>query len=261
MNCKCGDKEEKPDLLKVIKEKLSIELQSKPHLFDEIVLIEPLGVKEAIGDPAPYKDFALQRGEERLIEAAIKGSRGQAFTSYPCRWRGTLNEVLNLSLDLEKNRAIFVATTNALGHLLVLCDRTIHCKDQGPDRCGRRIAEYIASQAGPDVSVCIVGYQPAMVKHMAGLLGSDRVYVTDLNPKNIGNETFGVKILDGSTSVIEMAKNCHVGLITGSTIVNGTLNQLLNVFKEYGVKPYLYGTTAAAFAKFLGIERLCFEAM
>ena len=261
MTFKPANKDEQLNLLTAIRKKLLAEIVNRPNLLMQIVHIEPLGVKEAIGDPAPYKDFALQRGEERLTEATIIGFKGQAFTSYPSRWRGTLDEALNLSLDSEKNRAIFVATANALGRLLNLCDRTIHCKDQGPDKCGREMAEYIASQFGSEINIGIIGYQPAIVKHMVNFFGNDRVFVTDLNPDNIGNEVFGVKILNGSSCLVELAKNCHIGLITGSTLINGTLNEILDVFKEYGVKPYIYGTTAALPPKILGIERLCFEAI
>jgi len=206
MTFKPANKDEQLNLLTAIRKKLLAEIVNRPNLLMQIVHIEPLGVKEAIGDPAPYKDFALQRGEERLTEATIIGFKGQAFTSYPCRWRGTLDEALNLSLDSEKNRAIFVATANALGRLLNLCDRTIHCKDQGPDKCGREMAEYIASQFGSEINIGIVGYQPAIVKHMVNFFGNDRVFVTDLNPDNIGNEVFGVKILNGSSCLVELAK-------------------------------------------------------
>jgi len=261
MNFKSDNKEEQYNLLIAIRKKLLADLQNRPDLWSQVVHIEPLGVEEAIGDPTPYKDFALQRGEERLMEAKINDSKGQAFTSYPCRWQGTLDEALNLSLDSEKNRAIFIATANALGRLLDLCDRTIHCKDQGPDKCGRKMAEYIASKFGSGVNIGIVGYQPAIAKHLANFFGNDKVFVTDLNPDNIGNEVFGIKILDGSSCLIELAKRCQIGLITGSTLINGTFNKILDVFNKYRVKPYIYGTTAALPAKILDIERLCFEAI
>jgi len=261
MSFKSDNKEEQSNPLTAIRKKLLADLQDRPDLVSQVIHIEPLGVKEAIGDPTPYKDFALQRGEERLMEAKINDSKGQAFTSYPCRWKGTLDEALNLSLDSEKNRAIFVATSNALGRLLKLCDHTIHCKDQGPDKCGQKMVKHIASQFGSEINIGIVGYQPAIVKHIANFFGNDRVFVTDLNPDNIGNEVFGVKILDGSSCLVELAKRCQIGLITGSTLINGTLSEILDVFKEYGVKPYIYGTTAALPAKLLGIERLCFEAI
>jgi len=123
------------------------------------------------------------------------------------------------------------------------------------------MAEYIASKFGSGVNIGIVGYQPAIAKHLANFFGNDKVFVTDLNPDNIGNEVFGIKILDGSSCLIELAKRCQIGLITGSTLINGTFNKILDVFNKYRVKPYIYGTTAALPAKILDIERLCFDAI
>ena len=140
---KCNGNNESSDLLLHVRTIVLKKIKSLSHLLDESVLVEPLGVEEALGDPAPYKDFALQRGEEKLIEATLNGEKGQAFTSRPSRWRGTLEEVLLLPLNLEKNRAIFLATVNALGRHLGWDDHTIHCKDKAPDRCGRKMAEFI----------------------------------------------------------------------------------------------------------------------
>jgi len=95
---------------------------------------------------------------------------------------------------------------------------------------------------------------------MAELFGCDRVRVTDLNPKNVGKEAFGVTILDGSSSIRKLAKECRIGLVTGSALINGTLDDILALFKDNGIEVYLYGTTAAIPAALLGLERLCFEA-
>lgn len=247
-------------LLEDVKQKALLRLQHRPDLLEEVIMAEPLGVAEALGDPAPYKDFALQRGEEKLMEITIRGAKGQAFTSSPSRWRGKLREVFELNLALEKNRALFVASINAVGRLLLWDNNTIHCKDQEPDRCARRMAEFVAARLEPTHCVGIVGYQPAIVKRMAELLGSHRVRVTDLNPKNIGKNAFGVTILDGSSSIQRLAKECRIGLVTGSTLINGTLDDILFLFKESGIEVYLYGTTAAVPSALLGLERLCFEA-
>lgn len=247
-------------LLEDAKQKAWSRLQNTPDLLEEIVLAEPLGVAEALGDPAPYKDFALQRGEEKLMEVTVRGAKGQAFTSNPSRWRGRLREVFELNLALGKSRALFVASINAVGRLLGWGNNTIHCKDQEPDRCARRMAEFVATKVRPTDRVGIVGYQPAIIKHMAELFGCDRVRVTDLNPKNVGKEAFGVTILDGSSSIRKLSKECRIGLVTGSALINGTLDDILALFKDNGIEVYLYGTTAAIPAALLGLERLCFEA-
>ncbi|WP_286975353.1 Rossmann-like domain-containing protein [Acetomicrobium sp. UBA5826] len=257
---KCNGNNESSDLLLHVRTIVLKKIKSLSHLLDESVLVEPLGVEEALGDPAPYKDFALQRGEEKLIEATLNGEKGQAFTSRPSRWRGTLEEVLLLPLNLEKNRAIFLATVNALGRHLGWDDHTIHCKDKAPDRCGRKMAEFISETLAPSAKVGVIGYQPAIIKHMAEVLGKERVKLCDLNPHNIGKDVFGVRVLDGDTALDEIARECRVCLITGSTLVNSTLDRILQTMDNRGVKPFIYGTTGAIPAKLLGIERLCFEA-
>lgn len=257
---KCIENNKSSDLLLDVRKIVLKNIKSLSHLLDESVFVEPLGVEEALGDPAPYKDFALQRGEEKLIEATLNGEKGQAFTSRPSRWRGTLEEVLLLPLNLEKNRAIFLATVNALGRHLGWDDHTIHCKDKAPDRCGRKMAEFASETLDPSAKVGIIGYQPAIIKHMAEVLGKERVKLCDLNPQNIGKDVFGVRVLDGDTALEEIARDCRVCLITGSTLVNSTLDRILQTMETRGVKPFIYGTTAAIPAKLLGIERLCFEA-
>ncbi|MBC7323016.1 MAG: hypothetical protein H5T90_07930 [Acetomicrobium sp.] len=257
---KCIENNKSSDLLLDVRKIVLKKIKSLSHLLGELVLIEPLGVEEALGDPAPYKDFALQRGEEKLIEATLNGEKGQAFTSRPSRWRGTLEEVLLLPLNLEKNRAIFLATVNALGRHLGWDDHTIHCKDKAPDRCGRKMAEFISETLDPSAKVGVIGYQPAIIKHMAEVLGKERVKLCDLNPQNIGKDVFGVRVLDGDTALEEIARDCRVCLITGSTLVNSTLDRILQTMENRGVKPFIYGTTGAIPAKLLGIERLCFEA-
>lgn len=257
---KCIENNKSSDLLLDVRKIVLKNIKSLSHLLDESVFVEPLGVEEALGDPAPYKDFALQRGEEKLIEATLNGEKGQAFTSRPSRWRGTLEEVLLLPLNLEKNRAIFLATVNALGRHLGWDDHTIHCKDKAPDRCGRKMAEFVSETLDPSAKVGIIGYQPAIIKHMAEVLGKERVKLCDLNPQNIGKDVFGVRVLDGDTALEEIARDCRVCLITGSTLVNSTMDRILQTMENRGVKPFIYGTTAAIPAKLLGIERLCFEA-
>ncbi|SDX80231.1 Putative heavy-metal chelation [Acetomicrobium thermoterrenum DSM 13490] len=257
---KCIENNKSSDLLLDVRKIVLKNIKSLSHLLDESVFVEPLGVEEALGDPAPYKDFALQRGEEKLIEATLNGEKGQAFTSRPSRWRGTLEEVLLLPLNLEKNRAIFLATVNALGRHLGWDDHTIHCKDKAPDRCGRKMAEFVSEILDPSAKVGVIGYQPAIIKHMAEVLGKERVKLCDLNPQNIGKDVFGVRVLDGDTALEEIARDCRVCLITGSTLVNSTLDRILQTMENRGVKPFIYGTTGAIPAKLLGIERLCFEA-
>lgn len=64
-----------------------------------------------------------------MLEADFKGAKGQAFTSTPSTFEGSLKDI---SLDLHDNshdRSLFIASLNAVMKYLGKTDRTIHCKN------------------------------------------------------------------------------------------------------------------------------------
>ncbi len=61
------------------------------------VQVIPLTPEEAIGTPW-RRDFPIVVGKERVIEASVLGTKGQAFTDSPQHFEGTLADVLNLGL-------------------------------------------------------------------------------------------------------------------------------------------------------------------
>jgi hypothetical protein len=77
------------------------------------VRVRDLTPEEAIGTPED-RDYPLVKGRERLLEAEILGSRGQAFTDTPGDFSGTLKEVALLQLTDNRSRAVFIAALNAL---------------------------------------------------------------------------------------------------------------------------------------------------
>ena len=121
------------------------------------VNVKPLTPEEAIGSPT-RKDYPILEGQERIIEAEVLGARGQAFTDAPSHFSGRLCDVLELPLNTSGNRAIFLATTNALLHSLAEVDGVLHCKDDVPQRCAADIA-FAARQRGAR-SVGLIGFEP-----------------------------------------------------------------------------------------------------
>jgi molybdenum ABC transporter molybdate-binding protein len=227
---------------------------------NEVIVAEPLGVEDAIGDPSPYKDFPLLVGEEKLMEVRFRNGRGQAFTSCPARWQGTLEQVLNLPLQEERDRGLLIATLNALAADFGFADKTVHCKDGSPDLCGRAIAEHLVETFGRDHVVGIVGYQPAFVKRVAEVFGPERVRVTDLNPKNVGFQRFGVEIWHGERDLERLARESTLALVTGSALSNGSFDAVWDILKEHQVQAFCFGTTIAGIAALLDYPRFCFEA-
>jgi len=53
----------------------------------------PLKIHDAMGDPEE-KDYPLRKGKEKLMEATILDSRGQAYTDMYANYQGTLRGCL-----------------------------------------------------------------------------------------------------------------------------------------------------------------------
>ncbi|MDD2756864.1 MAG: hypothetical protein PHS80_15230, partial [Methanothrix sp.] len=133
---KLGDKMSKRDLLEEAKSRFIALLESQSNacqsvsLQDELVISRPLSVSEAIGDTG-RDDFPLIRGKEVLMQAVFRGAIGQAFTAASGGFRGSLGDVLEMPLDGPFERAVLIATMNAVLRYLGKIEGTIHCRDDG----------------------------------------------------------------------------------------------------------------------------------
>ena len=249
------------DSLEIARDRMKEKLREGANIpGKEKIVAEPLGVEEAIGDPSPYKDFPLLVGEEKLMEVRFRNGRGQAFSSCPSRWQGTLEEVFSLPLEDERNRGLLIATLNAVAAELGFAEKTVHCKDGSPDLCARTMAEHLLSTFGKNHVVGIVGYHPAIIKRVTDAFGPEHVRVTDLNPKNVGYQRFGVEIWHGERDLERLAKECSLALVTGSSLSNGTFDSVWQTLKDHQVQAFCFGTTIAGIAALLDYPRLCFEA-
>lgn len=201
----------------------------------------------------PSNEYALMRGKEFLVDCRVDHYHGEAFTDSPKPFKGKVIEVARMALGECGDRAIFFATLNAVLRAIGEIDRPIHCRKIDAERCGHHLAEYILNRFGR-VKVAHIGFQPGHVKASKAVF--DEVYVTDLNPENVGKVKFGIEILDGSMNE-DVIRKVDVACITGSAIVNGTLFKLLEWCKGYGTKYILYGVTMKGAAKLLGYEVFC----
>ena len=114
------------------------------------------------------------------------------------------------------------------------------------------MAEWIKEQRAEKVG--LVGLQPALLEALVRTLGPDNVMVSDL--AEAGKVHCGVMVLDGMDSS-EMFERCHLILMTGSTLVNGTINSLMKIAKHHRRRVVFYGTTIAGTAYLMGLERWC----
>ena len=233
------------------------EIVSEKGLMGSAITVsaKPLTTEEAIGNPI-RRDYPLIEGRERIIEARFMGARGHAFTDSPQNFEGTLSEVLGLSDDTNQNRAIYLATLNAVLRHLGMVRGTVHCKDEEPETCARHIARHIKETWG-NVRIGLVGLNPAIADALSRTFGSENVRITDRDRKNIGGEKYGITIWDGYTETEDLVKTSDLVLATGTTLGNGSFDMIWRLIRKYQ-KPYLfYGVTVAGISGLMGVERIC----
>ncbi len=230
---------------------------TKHQLSGEAVRVNigQLSAEQAIGAPK-RRDFVLLEGKEVIIEARFRDSFGHAFTSQPEEFEGTLDDVLNLALDTDSQRAIFVSTLNAVVAHLGLATGVRHCRDDEPEKCGAYIAQSLREGFGT-INIGLVGLQPAILENLVNVFGSGHVRCSDLNPENIGTEKYGVEIWDGKTRNPELVKWSHLVLATSSAIVNGTLDDICREAIQEDKHLIIFGVSGAGISALLGLERIC----
>jgi uncharacterized protein (DUF4213/DUF364 family) len=234
-----------------------VDLVDKHQLRGEAVKVAvgTLSPQQAIGNPA-RKDFPLLGGKEVMIEAQFRESCGQAFTSQPQNFAGILDNVLDLSLDTIDNRAIFVATLNAVTSYLGITKGARHCRDEEPEKCGTQIANNIADKYGK-IKILQIGYQPAMLENLIKKFGAACVQCSDLDTRNIGTEKFGIIIRDGITENKNLIDWCDLMLVTSSTNVNNTFDELYEATMAKRKQLITFGITGAGIAALLNLDRIC----
>lgn len=232
---------------------------SERKLGNEVVQVKvgTLSVKQAIGNPA-RQDYPLIEGREVMIEACFQGSFGQVFTDRPTDFTGPVDEIMGLDMNINANRALFIATLNAVMSHLGMVTGSRHCHDEEPEECAKQMARHIFEDTG-QVKLGMIGLQPAILENMAKTFGADNVRCTDLNPKNVGTLKYGAEIWDGRTDTTRIIDWSDLLLVTSSTIVNNTYDAINEMASSRGKRIINFGVTGAGVSVLLGLERLCFQ--
>lgn len=212
-----------------------------------------LSPEDAIG-ATKRQDYVILQGKERLLQASIMGCKGQAFTGAQGDFTGTLEDVLALPLTDDFQRAVYIATLNAVACYTGKVDNSIHCRNEGPELCARQAVDYFQKNYGRP-RILMIGYQPALAEALHNALAS--LIVLDLDPANIGQTKNGVLIRSGADDLKEYIASSDVIFATGSTICNATIDSIYNA----AIPLVLFGTTGAGAAALLGITRFCPEAI
>jgi hypothetical protein len=221
-------------------------LAEEYNLLNELVEIK---ISDTKLDTSRIKDYPLMSGKEILLRANFKGCGGDAFTDNPVEFEGTVEEVIK-----NGNNPAVVATLNAIMRYLGLIDRTIHCSGDEPEKCAKELAKMLKNENIKKIG--IIGFQPAFVKEIVNQFGADNVIVSDLNPENVGKIKHGAKIIHGEYNE-ELIKNSDIILATGSTVANGSFEEIYKLAKKHNKRIIFYGTTIAGVAKLLNLERFC----
>ncbi len=240
-------------ILESAKEKAVQRLKEEGRLEQNVIIeAKVLSPEEAIGNPEEY-DFPLLKGKERIVEAQYNGAKGHAFTDMYGGFSGTLNQVLCMPSTNNFRRALQVATINALCQHWGLTTNTVHCREDQPQTCARECLEYLRDNYPQAQKISLVGYQPAMADVLSKTYALN---ILDLDKDNIGRKRFGTVVLDGKTEMASALRWADVILSTGSSVVNGTIDAII---QKAGDTPLIfYGVTIAGPAALLGLPRLCF---
>jgi len=231
----------------LIKKKFKAMIEERDLGSEKVsVTARTLTPEEAIGHPE-HSDYPIQKGKERLMQAAFKGALGQAFTDMFGNYEDRLSRIVEMDLTNNYRRAIFISTVNAVMRHLGMIERSVHCKDKGPNVCARELVDYIKKEFG-NPRVALVGLQPRMLE---ALSENFEIRVTDLDEENSGKEKFGVMI-DSPEQTKANRNWCDVALVTGTTLVNDTIGSFTTE------KPTIFfGVTIAGPARLLGLTHFC----
>ncbi len=236
------------EFYKVLFNKFKKLAEENNFLDDEIIVTgKPLTPEEAIGNPI-RRDFPIIKGKEKLLEAEFRGVKGQAFTDMPNNFKGTLSNIIKMPLKTNFNIAVYIATLNAVCRYLKITDKTIHCKDEDPEKCSLELVAYLNSKY-VNPKIALIGFQPAMLENLSKNL---KTRIVDLNVETIGKVKYGVTVEDGNMPMTNLLNWCDVIIATGSTIANNTITNFLMD------KPIIFfGTTLAGVAELMHLERFC----
>jgi len=205
-----------------------------------------LSSEEAIGNPEEG-DFPLQKGKECLMQAEFGTGTGQAFTDQYGDFSGKLYDIIEMRLKNNFRRAVFVATLNAVLRHLNEAQGTIHCREKEPSLCAAELVHFIKDRYG-QLKITQIGFQPRIVEHLAAAF---EYRILDMDPDNIGTRKFDA-IVEGPEATVRAVTWADLLLVTGTTLVNGTINDFLS-HKQV----LFYGTTIAGAAHLMNWDRFC----
>ena len=222
-------------------------LISQHALENEIVSVfaRPLTPEEAIGNPA-HNDYPLLKGKERIMQAVFQNVKGHAYSDHTGNFSGSLSRVINLPMDSNFHRALFVATANAVLKKIGIINKSCHCKDDDPVMCATYLKDVLLPFSPKRIG--IIGHQPRLLEEA---VRNFEVRICDRDPENIGIIKSGVSVEDPE-AYKDIKKWADLILATGTTLVNDTIDNFTG-----SVPIIFYGITVSGAAKLLHLHHFC----
>ena len=109
-------------------------------------------------------------------------------------------------------------------------------------------------------TVGLIGFNPAIAHGLMREFGTEAVRITDLNPQNIGSSKNDVQLWDARTQTAELIRTRDLILVTGTTLVNGTFDEILKLTRAACKRLVVYGITAAGVCRLMMLEHWCSQA-
>jgi uncharacterized protein (DUF4213/DUF364 family) len=204
---------------------------------------------EAIGNPE-HDDYPLLKGKENLMESEFCGSKGAAYSDMCGNFEGTLTDVINLKLDNNYRRAVFISSINAvLKHLQLISD-TEHCRDNGLVYCANHLKDFLWKEYEHS-KILLIGFQPRLVEVLTEYFYTN---IIDLDKNNIGKAINGREVFSQERTD-ELIAESDLLFVTSSTFVNGTAAKFIIPNK----KTIFYGVSGAGPTYLLGFDRYCYQ--
>ena len=209
------------------------------------VFARPLSPEEAIGNPA-HDDYPLLKGKERIMQAVFQGVKGHAYSDHTGNFNGSLSQVINLPMNSNFHRALFVATANAVLRKIGIIKKSCHCKDADPVTCATYLKDVLIPFSPKRIGM--IGHQPRLLEEV---FRNFEVRICDRDPEKIDTIQSGVKIEDSSVYE-DIKKWADLILATGTTLVNDTIDNLPG-----SVPVIFYGITISGAARLLHLNHFC----
>ena len=222
-------------------------LISQHALENEMVSVfaRPLTPEEAIGNPA-HNDYPLLKGKEWIMQAVFQNVKGHAYSDHTGNFSGSLSQVLNLPMDSNFHRALFVATANAVLRKIGIINKSCHCKDDDPVMCATYLKDILLPFSPKRIGM--IGDQPRLLEEA---VRNFEVRICDRDPENIGIIKSGVMVEDPE-AYKDIKKWADLILATGTTLVNNTIDNFTG-----SVPIIFYGITVSGAAKLLHLHHFC----